>query len=232
MSPSLPFTLAVTSVALLAGGCGHPPAGKAADPGARTLSTADQPALADAEPAVEPAGGPTAARVSAAVPATDGCTFTAAPGVTEPAGITIVGVGDGGGGYDMPDICPRQACSAGYTIDLPRARDWSDGVYTFVVATDRGTLACRETAVTPPPRPRPASCAHARELTPDCAGPQPFSAGPIMISGRPTTIQVTIAQDGQVLADQVVDPWYSAKRWDGFDCDPSCGAGSHDVPVR
>ena len=84
----------------------------------------------------------------------------------------------------------------------------------------------------PPPPARPARCAHERELSLECAGPPDPAMGPIMICGAPTSVRVTIAKDGALLADATLAPRYSNLRWDGFDCDPSCRAASATVEVR
>jgi hypothetical protein len=161
----------------------------------------------------------------------EGCTYVAAS-VPGPGGISIIGLGDGGGGYDMPDICPVQACSAGLTLDLPKRGDWALGVYDVEVATDDGTLRCHHTSAPSPAWTAPARCAHEPELSAACVGPQPMFMGPIMISGAPAHVRVTIRHDGAVLADQAMTPTYSRKRWDGWDCDPSCRSASGSITVR
>jgi hypothetical protein len=132
----------------------------------------------------------------------------------------------------MPDICPAQACLAGLTIDLPKRGDWTTGAYDVAVATDDGTLRCHHTSGPPPAWRAPAHCARVRELTADCVGPQPFFPGPIMVSGTPATVRVTVARDGVVLADRTLTPTYSNLRWDGWDCDPSCASAKGAVPVE
>lgn len=165
-------------------------------------------------------------------PAAEGCTYAAAAGRPFVGGISIVGLGDGGGGFDMPDICPQQACTAGLTIELPIASAWAPGVYDVEVATDDGTLRCRHTATAPGPWTAPAHCASDRELAVDCVGPEAPFFGPIMVSGVPARVRVTIARDGVTLADRTLTPSYSSKRWDGWDCDRSCASAKASVDVR
>lgn len=190
------------------------------------------PVVADAPPdeTATPAEAPQPAAVAA--PPVEGCVYTATPAGLGVGGISILGVGDGGGGYDMPDICPTQACSSGLTVQLPKAGDWTYGAYDLTVTTDLGTLRCHVTRAAPPPQVRPARCAHERELSYECAGPPDPAMGPIMISGAPQSVRVTIAKDGALLADATLAPRYSNLRWDGFDCDPSCRAAAATVDVR
>ena len=190
-------------------------------------------AVAEAPPAapVTPATPATPAMPAAVAPI-DGCVYTATPAGLGVGGISILGVTDGADGYDMPDICPMQACSSGLTIQLPKAGDWTYGAYDLTVATDLGTLVCHVTRAAPPPQATPARCAHERELSYECAGPPDPAMGPIMISGAPQSVRVTIAKDGAVLADATMAPRYSNLRWDGFDCDPSCRAAAATVDVR
>ncbi|MBL8625976.1 MAG: hypothetical protein JNK64_31970 [Myxococcales bacterium] len=198
-----------------------------------TVAVAQAPPATPATPAA-PATPTAPAAPTTPVVATpiDGCVYTATPAGLGVGGISILGVGDGGGGYDMPDICPVQACSSGLTVQLPKAGDWTYGAYDLTVATDLGTLRCHVTRAAPPPQVRPARCAHERELSYECAGPPDLAMGPIMISGAPTSVRVTIAKDGAVLADATMAPRYSNLRWDGFDCDPSCRAATGTVDVR
>lgn len=189
------------------------------------------PVVADAPP-VEAATSIEAPQPAAVAPPVEGCIYAATPAGAGVGGISIIGVTDGADGYDMPDICPMQACSSGLTIQLPKAGDWGYGAYDVTVATDLGTLRCHVTRAAPAPRAAPARCAHERELSLECAGPPDPAMGPIMISGAPASVRVTIAKDGAPLADATLTPRYSNLRWDGFDCDPSCRAASATVDVR
>lgn len=217
--PAASFALPVVA-ALIACGEVAPPRAPAA------------PVVVEA-PAVEPATPIEAPQSPAVVAApVEGCTYTATPAGQGVGGISIIGVTGGADGFDMPDICPVQACSSGLTIQLPKAGDWSYGAYDVTVATDLGTLRCHVTRAAPAPRAAPARCAHERELSLECAGPPDPAMGPIMISGAPTSVRVTIAKDGAPLADATLAPAYSNLRWDGFDCDPSCRAASGTVEVR
>lgn len=215
--------LAASFVLLVVAGCGEVAPPRA--PVARVV--ADAPADEAPDEAATPAEAPQP--VAAPV---EGCTYTATPAGQGVGGISILGVTDGADGYDMPDICPMQACGSGLTIQLPKADDWSDGAYDLTVATDLGTLRCHVTRAAPPPRARPARCANERELSFECAGPPDPAMGPIMISGAPQSVRVTIAKDGALLADATLAPRYSNLRWDGFDCDPSCRAAAATVDVR
>lgn len=201
--------------------------GEVAAPRAPAVAIDEPPPAAPATPSVDAA----VATPVAAAPA-EGCTYTATAAGRGVGGISVIGVGDGGAAYDMPDVCPMQACSSGLTIQLPKAGDWTYGAYDLTVATDLGTLRCHVTRAAPPPRARLARCAHERELSYECAGPPDPAMGPIMISGAPTSVRVTIARDGALLADATLAPRYSNLRWDGFDCDPSCRAAAATVDVR
>ena len=212
----------------------------AAEPAVAEPPTTEPPASEPERVAEAPADevpsdattGPRAPTSSTPAAPGDGCTFTPNPGVVSPGGISILGLAEGGDGYDMPQICPMQACSSGLTIELPKRGDWQFGVYDVVVAVDSGTFRCHLTRTPPPAWRQPARCAHVRELTADCVGPADFHPGPIMISGAPAKVRVAIEHDGVALADQTLRPSYSNKRWDGWDCDPSCTSAEASVSVK
>lgn len=223
VAPFLPLLLTLPAGLLACGEVAAPrdPAAVAAAPPATATPAA---------PALPPT--PAAPATPAAAAPIEGCVYTPTAAGRGVGGISIVGVGDGGAAYDMPDICPVQACASGLTIQLPKAGDWTLGAYDVTVATDLGTLRCHVTRAAPPPQVAPARCAHERELSLECAGPPDPAMGPIMISGAPTSVRVTIARDGALLADATLAPRYSNLRWDGFDCDPSCRAAAATVDVR
>ena len=228
MKPARCIFATVALAAALAA-CGH----RAPAAAAPTAATAPPPTTVD-DPATDgpAADAPTAtAATSTSTPGEEGCAFITAAGTQGSSPLTILGA-PGADGFDMPDICPQQACASGLTVDLPKAGAWLPGVYDLVVEIDAGILVCHFAMAAPGPFHPPARCGHERELSVDCVPPEGPNLGPIMITGAPTSVRIAIAKDGVALADETLHPSYSAKRWDGWDCDPSCRSAKASVSVE